>query len=167
MVGHQRDRFPVRQAVPLAGSADALDLTVLRGEALHGGDPAEAGAELCVDSGSFGADLGITRLESFLEAERAPHDYRHGQENEHRDSRRQDDEGGADEGNRQEQLHHVVGAVVENPLELVHVVVEHRHQAPRGAVLEVGELELLDVGVGLDSELVLDRLGEVAPCQLL
>ena len=56
-----------------------------------------------------------------------------------------------------------VGALVEEALELVDVVVEHRHQAAGRAVLEVRQLELLHVAVRVHAHVVLDGLREVAP----
>ena len=77
---------------------------------------------------------------------------------------------GRDDEERQPHEHHVadgedhlVGTDVEEPLELVDVVVEDGHQPADRAVLEVGELELLDVPVGLHAHVVLDVLGEVPP----
>ncbi len=57
----------------------------------------------------------------------------------------------------------MIGAGVEEAFELVDVVVQDRHQGARRVVMKVCHLEVLDVGVGVESKLVLDGLGEVAP----
>ena len=58
---------------------------------------------------------------------------------------------------------HLVGPVVEESLQLVDVVVEDGHEIAGGLFLEVGHFEMLHMGVGVESQLVLDCLGEVAP----
>ena len=63
-------------------------------------------------------------------------------------------------------LQDVVGTAVEEALQLVHVVVEHRQQAARGAVLEPAQLEPLGVVVGLHPQLALQVLSEVSPRDL-
>src|SRR5690606_11349820 len=60
-------------------------------------------------------------------------------------------------------LQQIVRAAVQEPLELIDVVVQDRHQPAGGGVLEVGHVELLDVGVSLLTQLVLQRLGQAAP----
>ena len=52
---------------------------------------------------------------------------------------------------------------VEEALELVDVVAQHRHERAGAPLLVVGELEPLEVAVRIHPEVVLDGLGEVPP----
>ena len=62
-----------------------------------------------------------------------------------------------------DQLQDLVGTPIQKPFELVDVVVEHRHQATGAVLLEKGQLQLLQMVVGLKPEAVLGCLRQVAP----
>ena len=112
------------------------------------------------------AHLRVARLEPALVADRRPHDQRDGSERHHAQDRFRDEEHDADEDDVDHGAHQLVGADVEEALELVDVVVEDREQPTGRLVLEPGQLQALDVLVGVHAGLVLDRLGQVAPEQL-
>jgi len=151
--------------IALRAHADAGDLTVLGGERLDRGDALQVvrqrGAEL---AGAL-SDERVPRLERVLEPHRPPDDHWDGQEREPRQVTDEHDERGADQNHGRERLEDLVRADVEEALELVDVVVEDRQQRTGLAVLEVAQLELLHMAVGLDAQVVLDVLGEVAPQQ--
>ena len=62
-----------------------------------------------------------------------------------------------------DQLQDLVGTPIQKPFELVDVVIEHRHQATGAVLLEKGQLQLLQMVVGLEPEAVLGGLRQVAP----
>lgn len=95
--------------------------------------------------------------------QRPPQDDRDGQEGQPRQVADQHDEGGADQHDRRDQLQDLVRADVEEALQLVDVVVEHRQQPAGLSVLEEAHLEALHVGVRLEAQLVLDVLSQVPP----
>ncbi len=161
--GAETDRPSVGLAVGVALGGDPAHLALFGHEALDGGDPPEVVRELGVERGHPLPDLGVARFHAPLEAKRAPKDHRNGHERHPGHGGSEVEEGGAHQHHRGGHLQQLVGAAVEKPLELVDVVVENRHQAAGAAVFEVGQLELLDPGVGVEPELVLHRLGEVAP----
>jgi hypothetical protein len=102
-------------------------------------------------------------LRPTLEHERAPEHERHREEGEHGDARREPEEDRADHDHGRGHLQEVVRAPVEKALELVDIVVEHRHQSSGRAILEVREVEALEMVVDVAAELVLDRLREIPP----
>ena len=69
----------------------------------------------------------------------------------------------ADDQHRGHHLDDGVGAPFEEALQLVDVVVEDRHQAAGAAILKVGQFQLLHVVIGVQAQLVLHGLGQVAP----
>ena len=75
--------------------------------------------------------------------------------------------GPAHRQHRGDQLQDVIGAAVEEALQLVDVVIEHGHQPAGATGLEIGHLQVLEVVVGPNPELVLHGLGQVAPEQLV
>ena len=81
--------------------------------------------------------------------------------------RREQHHRGAHHNHGGDQLQDLVGAMVEEALQLVDVVVQHRHQPATAAQLKKAHLQLLEVVVGLKSQLVLQPLGQVAPEQPL
>ena len=112
------------------------------------------------------ADLGVAGLEPPLVADRGPHDERDRCEGDDPEHRLGHEEHDADEHDVDQRAHQLVGADVEEPLELVDVVVEDRQQPAGRLVLEPGELEPLDVAVGVHAGLVLDGLRQVPPQDL-
>ena len=157
------DGRTVGVAVGLAVGGHPLDLAVLGRERLDGGDAAEVVGQRVGDPARRRPHHVVALLEGPLVAKRAHDDHRDGQEGQERQGGRDDEERQADEHHVGGGDDEVVGADVEEPLELVHVVVEHGHEAARAVVLEVGQLELLDVAVGVHPGLVLHRLGQGPP----
>ena len=146
------------------------DFVVFGGKALDGRHPSDAVGKLRVDRRRLSPDRGVARLEALLIDERAPHDDRNRDKGEQSYQRRQVEVHGADEDRTGDHLEDFVGSEVEESLELVDVVVEDGHQVSTCPIFEVGHLEALHMAEGLDTHLVLDCLGEVAPaecCEIL
>ncbi len=159
------DRFAVGLLVVAAGAVDLGDLVLLGDEALDGGDAAQIVGQLGAQRRDLLAHFAVARLQLALEPDRPPDDGRHRHHRHPRHPGDDDEEDRADDEDGGGQLDQLVGAVVEEALELVDVVVENRHQPTGAAVLEVGHLERLHVGVGIDAQLVLDALGQPPPGQ--
>ena len=77
----------------------------------------------------------VARGEAALEPERAEQDQRHREQRQRRELRGEHEEHAADQQRADEHLDQVVGAAVQEPLDLVDVLVQHGHQAA-GAGLE-------------------------------
>ena len=161
----EADGAAVGLTVRLALLGQPPQLPGLGGVALDREHAAEIVAQL---AGQIAGQLAHGRVagrQALLEAQRAPEDQRdrnerhprhRGGEHHHCPAHRQ--HGG-------EQLQDLVGAVVEEALQLVDVVVEHGHQPAAAARLKKAHLQFLEVVVGLQAQLVLHRLGQVAPEQ--
>ena len=161
--GTDLDCILIALAILIAGLAHAGQFILFSREALDGGDAAEIVGQLAVEHANLLAHARIARLQQTLEAQRAPDDQRHGQDGQPADLRRDDQKHGPDDGDRGDQLNDVVGAFVQKALELVDVIVEHRHQPARAAIFEVGHLHVLHVIVGVQTQVMLHGLGQIAP----
>ena len=137
------------------------------GEALDGGHAAQVVGKLTVERAHLRTDSGIARRQRALETDRAPDDERHGQHRHPGHVGSGIEEDAADDQDGGDHLPDVVDAHVQEALELVDVVVQDGQQAAGGAVFEVGQLEMLDVVVGVDAQFVLQGLRQVAPGDLI
>ncbi len=162
----EHDRPPVGAPVVVGEQADAIDLAGLRDERLDGLDPREVVGQLARHLGGLEPHRRVARRDRVLEAEAAPQDERHRQDREQGDQRRGPEEDRPDRHAGRAHLDQIVGAVVEEALELVDVVVEDGEQLARAAIGVPGHAEALDVGVGVQPQLVLHGLSEVAPALL-
>jgi hypothetical protein len=164
--GAQLDGVLVDLRVALALLLQAAQLVRLVGEALDGADAAQVDGQAAVERAHLVAHPGVARHQQGLIAERAEQHERHGQERQHGHGRRQREEHRADHQHRGAHLDELVGAGVEEALQLVHVVVQHAHQLAGATLLEPGHVEGLHVVVELDAQLVLHVLCEVSPRHL-
>ena len=163
----ERNGRAVGFAVAVAFDGDAPEFVGFGGEALDGGDAAQVVGKLTVERAHLRTDSGIARRKRALEADGTPDDEGHGQHGHpgHVGGRIKED--AADDQDGGDHLPDVVDAHVQEALELVDVVVQDGQQAAGGAVFEVGQLEMLDVVVGVDAQFVLQGLRQVAPGDLV
>ena len=102
-----------------------------------------------------------------MKTDRAPDDEGH------REHRHPCDFGGGVEENATDDddccddLPNIVDAAVQETFELIDIVVQNGKQTTRGAIFKISQFKMLDVVVGIDSQIVLDGLGEVAPSDLV
>ena len=161
--GGRADRGRVGVAVGLGDLAHPVALAVLGGERLDRGDAGEVGAERAGQVGDGAADPDVERLEAALEDQRPDDDQRDRQEGQHQQLPGRGGEDAADEQHVEHRLQDRGSADVEEPLELVDVVVERGQRGAGRAGLVPAEVEVLDVVVGLDPQVVFDTLRETAP----
>ena len=162
----EADGVLVHGLVATALLLEARELVRFVGEALDGADAAEVDGQPAVQRAHLLTHPRVARDEERLVAKRAEQHERHGQEREDRDRGCEREEHRADDEHRGAHLDELVGARVQEALQLVHVVVEHAHELARAAFLEPRNVERLHVVVQLDAQLVLDGLREVAPGHL-
>ncbi len=108
---------------------------------------------------------GVARVQPALEPEGADQDQRDRQQRQHRQRGGQGEEHRADQQRGHEHLDQVVGAGVEEALDLVDVLVEQRHQAPAAFARDGVGRQRLQVAVGGVAQLVLQVLRQAAPAQ--
>ena len=161
--GAQSNRGLVGATVGLAVAFEVPRLDVLGHERLDRCDAPELVGQARGHVGRSGTDRLVARGELALEPQRSQHHDRRRCDRQGGDRRHRHDEQHTDGQHRGRQLDDLVGTIVEEALELVDVVAQHRHQSARGAVLEVGQLQALHVRVGVTADLVLQGLREVAP----
>ena len=165
--GHEGGREPdgthVRLAVGGRDGRDAVPLARLRGEGLDGRHSREVRRQCAGQVRNRRPDVGIERLETALEDQRAGDDHRDRQEREQEQLPRGDREDGTDQDDVERRLQDGRRSDVEEPLELVDVVVERRQGRPGGPGLVPPDMEVLGVVVGLHAQVVLDPLREPAP----
>ena len=59
----------------------------------------------------------------------------------------------------------VVGAHIQKSLQLVDVIIQNGHQTTGAAVFKIGQFQVLHVAIGVNSQFVLQILGQIAPFQ--
>ena len=165
--GTERNGRAVGFAVAVAFDGDAPQFVGFGGEALDGGHAAQVVGQLTVEHADLLTDSGIARRKRALEADGAPDDEGHGQHGHPGHVGGRIEEDAADDQDGGDHLPDVVDAHIQEAFELVDVVVQDGQQAAGGAVFKVGQLEMLDVVVGVDAQFVLEGLRQVAPGDLI
>ena len=153
--------------VSIATGVNAIDFACLGSEGLDRCDATQVAGQVAVQQTHFFAHFAVTRRQLLLKQDRAPQDERHRQHAHPSDLGRDPKEHRADRQHRGRDLQQLVRANIQEALQLVDVVIQDRHQATRRAILEIGQLHFLHLGIGLEAQLVLQILGEVAPAQLV
>ena len=161
--GRRPDRLGVGLAVGLRHGRHPVTLAVLGGEGLDRRDAGDVGRQGARQVGDRRPHPVVERLETTLEDERPDDDQRDREEGEEQQLPGRGGEDRTDEQDVEGGLQDRGGADVEEPLELVDVVVEGRERRARGPALVPAQVEVLDVVVGLDAQVVLDALGQAAP----
>ena len=155
-----RDRTPVGLVVIAGHVVDTAGFEFFRIRGFDDLDAAEVVFEAGVHVADAGADGGVLRLDRLDEDVGEDRDQRDGRERDDRELRVEIDEIRGDGDDHDRQPEGGVQAVVEKPLQLVHVVREDRHQLAGLFVGEKAHVEPLHRVVGVGPHVVLDLLSE-------
>ena len=163
--GGKADGVSVGLAVVVAHPLDAPGLGLFGGEGLDGGDAAQVRRQRSAQLRDGLAHARIARKEPLLVPHAAPHDEgdrQHGQQGDEPRAGRKDR---AHQHDVPKDIEDGRRAVVEEPFELVNVVVDDRQQPAGAGVFEVRHVQALHMAVETGADFVLDGLAEIAPTQ--
>ena len=127
----------------------------------------QVGGEASAEAPGACAHRVVACLRAALEPEGAGNDRRHRRKGDDRDQRADDEEHRADENDGGEGLDQLVGTAIEEPLELVDVVVQHRNEIAGAVFFVKTRREVLSVIVAEDAQPVLHVLCQAAPEDLV
>ena len=161
----QTDGPPVAAPIGLALLAEPFEFPCLCGVALDRQHAPQVVSQAAGQIAGAVPHVAVAGLQPFLKGERSPQNHRDGQEGHPCHQRREPGHGASHRQHRGDQLQDFVRPVVEESLQLVDVVVENCEQPATAAGFKEAHFQLLQMAVGLQTQLVLHGLGQVAPQQ--
>ncbi len=161
--GGEADRLGIAGAIAVGGRAHVFEFSVFRGVGLDRRDAGQVVVEPIRNRRGGLACGGVTRGEFFLEPERTHQDQRDGQEGQCRQIGGEHEEHTAHHQRGHRHLHQIVGAGVEEALDLMHVFVQNRHQSPAACAGPEIRRQRLHMRIGCQPQFVLEVLCQPAP----